>query len=98
MKCYWYKIPDGTTPKDTELWKKVVIEVANELTVNKKKVVVHCMGGLNRTGMFVLSVLKYLKVLNDENIDDGVSWIAKSRKGAGGNGQQILYVKDLTFE
>eukprot|EP01083_Nonionella_stella_P007621 21955_1 len=97
MKSYWYKIPDGTTPKDVELWKQTVIQVSNELTVHKRNAVVHCMGGLNRTGMFVLSVLKYLKVLNNKTIDNGVRWIGQSRKGAGGNGLQIMFVKGLEF-
>lgn len=97
MKSYWYDIPDGTTPKDADQWKQMVIEVAHELTENHKTVVVHCMGGLNRTGMFVLSVLKYLNVIDNNTLNHAVSWIGKSRKAAGGNGGQIQYVRNLTF-
>ena len=97
MESYWYKIEDGTVPNDADLWKKMVMDVSKELMENKKHVVVHCMGGLNRTGCFVLSVLKFMKIINDDTIQNGVSWIGKSRKGAGGNGSQIQYVKSLKF-
>eukprot|EP01084_Bolivina_argentea_P299461 516197_1 len=98
MKSYWYKIPDCSIPNDVDLWEKMAIDVANELTVNNKNVIIHCMGGLNRTGMFVLSVLKYLKIIDNNTVDDGVKWIGKSRQGAGGNSQQIRFVKKLKFE
>lgn len=46
MKAHWVDIADGTTPKDVEEWKQVVQQVARRLSVDKKVVVVHCMGGL----------------------------------------------------
>ena len=102
MESVWFDIEDGSTPQDVESWKKQVIYVAEQLTQENKTVVVHCMGGLNRTGMFVLSVLKYLKLIGtgekgSATIDDGVHWIAQSRKNAGGNYSQIQFVKKLTF-
>ena len=98
MQSIWYDIDDGTCPKDEELWKKYAADVGDKLVKENKNVLVHCMGGLCRTGAFVLTVLKYLKLIDDESIGQGVLWIGQSRKSAGGTRKQIKYVQDLKFE
>eukprot|EP01084_Bolivina_argentea_P200237 342428_1 len=97
MESLWYEMEDSTIPNDVELWKKYSAYIGDKLTNENKRVVVHCMGGLCRTGAFVLSVLKYLKLINDDTVGQGVLWIGKSRKSAGGSASQIEFVQSLQF-
>eukprot|EP01084_Bolivina_argentea_P137818 242724_1 len=97
MESIWYDMPDGSIPKNVKKWKQYVSYIASQLTKQNKSVVVHCQGGLGRTGAFVLSVLKYLKLINDQTIGQGVVWIGNSRKSAGGTATQIKFVQSLQF-
>eukprot|EP01083_Nonionella_stella_P006694 19399_1 len=97
MESIWYDMGDGSIPKNKQLWKQYASYVGDQLTKQNKIVLVHCMGGMGRTGAFILTVLKYLKLIDNDSIGQGVFWINKSRKGAGGTASQIQFVHSLQF-
>ena len=98
MKSFWYDIIDGSAPSDEEQWKEMVIDVTNRLTVKREKVVVHCMGGLRRTGTFVVSVLKYLQLIDNSMLNEANRWLHQSRKNAGPNSVQQKFIEQMEFE
>ncbi len=100
MRSVYCSIRDTTTPMDKPLFVSTVKEVTSLLkeTPDKENVVVHCMGGLSRTGTFAMAVLKCAGVIDSKNWDLGLRCVGAARQGAGGNYQQQLYVQGIDFD
>eukprot|EP01125_Pyxidicula_operculata_P018253 TRINITY_DN6486_c0_g1_i1.p1 TRINITY_DN6486_c0_g1~~TRINITY_DN6486_c0_g1_i1.p1 ORF type:complete len:169 (+),score=16.57 TRINITY_DN6486_c0_g1_i1:142-648(+) len=80
MKHYLFEWRDGDIPSEntwTTTYKKLLIDVASEV-MDGKVIVVHCMGGLGRTGTFVSNLLQYLLKIE---IEDAIDLTRRSRRG-----------------
>ena len=85
-------ITDGSIPNNAEIKDILTKHVyrAVELLKNDKCVIIHCMGGLNRTAMVALCVLQMFGI----TFDQSQTIVKNARRGAGGNSTQIQFAKD----
>eukprot|EP01006_Ploeotia_vitrea_P015480 TRINITY_DN444_c0_g1_i1.p1 TRINITY_DN444_c0_g1~~TRINITY_DN444_c0_g1_i1.p1 ORF type:complete len:218 (-),score=15.79 TRINITY_DN444_c0_g1_i1:8-661(-) len=81
-------LQNGCGPTDLELWSQQVMRVV-QLLQEDKCVVVHCNGGLGRSGCFCLCVLKALGI----SVDEALKMIKKVRPKSGGNTAQVKAAK-----
>eukprot|EP00993_Chasmostoma_nieuportense_P004663 NODE_5321_length_670_cov_17.038674_g5158_i0.p1 GENE.NODE_5321_length_670_cov_17.038674_g5158_i0~~NODE_5321_length_670_cov_17.038674_g5158_i0.p1 ORF type:complete len:200 (-),score=66.97 NODE_5321_length_670_cov_17.038674_g5158_i0:71-607(-) len=86
IESIYYDIQDTTTPTRAREWTEAVMLAVARLG-ECKTVVVHCMGGLGRTGCFLLCVLKAMGT----PFEVALELVRSARKGAGGNREQREY-------
>jgi protein-tyrosine phosphatase len=56
LECHWLPIPDGAAPSDLEATSRLVARVLERLTTGRT-VIVHCLGGIGRSGTIVACAL-----------------------------------------
>lgn len=95
IATHWYPIRDSGVPHDTETFLDLVNAILDEMEAGRT-VVVHCKGGLGRTGTVVAAVLVALGWEPKAAVDH----TRKARKGTLENKTQEVYVEwvDSCFE
>lgn len=77
-----FNIPDFGT-RDADLIKSLIDNIINYIKINKKKIMIHCLGGHGRTGMIIVPLIVVLlfikeiknnKSINYINIDETSKW------------------------
>lgn len=72
----WYPIPDGGVPKSPEHVDPLVKEIVEYIRAGDV-VVIHCMGGLGRTGLVAACCLVYIGLA----VKEAIKAVRKARKG-----------------
>jgi protein-tyrosine phosphatase len=81
-------IPDLGVPDDMSSWKNG-LNIASRAAADGKNVVVHCLAGIGRTGIFLACLAKENLNINGE---DAIDWVRKSITGAVENSNQEQFV------
>ena len=92
MENHWFPIRDQSVPASMENLEKLV-EVIARLLKKEKNVVIHCMGGLGRTGLVAAACLIALTNLSAA---EAVRAVRAARKGAVENSRQEEFVASFT--
>lgn len=85
-KCIFtrFNIPDFGT-RDADLIKSLIDNIINYIKINKKKIMIHCLGGHGRTGMIIVPLIavflfikeiKNKKSINYIDINEVNKWIS----------------------
>jgi protein-tyrosine phosphatase len=56
LECHWLPIPDGAAPSDLEATSRLVARVLERLAAGRT-VIVHCLGGIGRSGTIAACAL-----------------------------------------
>jgi len=81
-------VPDFGVPTDIPSWENG-LKIASRAAADGKNVVVHCLAGLGRTGIFLACLAKENLNINGE---DAIDWVRKSITGAMENSHQEHFV------
>lgn len=81
-------VPDFGVPSDPDEWEKGIKTVVDALKEGRN-VVVHCLAGLGRTGVFLACLAKETLGLSG---DQSISWVRESIPGALENYNQEEFV------
>ena len=81
-------VPDFGVPTDISSWENG-LNIASRAAADGKNVVVHCLAGLGRTGIFLACLAK--ENLNIKG-EDAIDWVRKSITGALENSNQEQFV------
>ncbi len=86
-----FAIPDMGAPSDAEIreFASFIREVVSRLQAGKN-VVVHCRGGLGRTGLVAACVLV---ALGNHDADGAIRAVRKARRGTVQTGEQVEFVR-----
>jgi protein-tyrosine phosphatase len=93
IKHMIYPIRDMNTPLDSDIddiYMKLIIDISNELKKGKN-IIIHCLGGLGRSGTIAACVNMYLD--NTVNYRTAIKAIRRVRPGAVQNKKQEKWIK-----
>jgi len=88
IEVLWHPVQDMTAPKDPGAYKSLVKSVAQRV-LEGERFMVHCKGGLGRTGTFAACILVELGL--DPN--DAIRVVRKTREGTITRACQVAFVR-----
>jgi protein-tyrosine phosphatase len=88
MEVLWFPIRDQSVPASIECFSNAVQYIVTILREGKT-VVIHCKGGLGRTGLVAAAVLVAITELKPE---EAISTVRQARPGAVENSEQEEYI------
>jgi protein-tyrosine phosphatase len=91
MEILWFPIPDQSVPESHERFDNLVRQISERVREGKT-VVIHCKGGLGRTGLVAAAVLLAITKLSPE---EAISTVRQARDGTIENRLQEDFVRSF---
>lgn len=89
IESLWFPIRDVSVPKSIEEFNQAVMTVVGRL-IKGETIVVHCMGGLGRTGLMAAACL--IAATRDLTAEDAISIVRSARPGTLETPEQEKYI------
>ncbi len=89
IEVLWFPIRDVSVPESIEQFHKVVDTVVGRVR-DGETVVIHCMGGLGRTGVMAAACL--VAAVRDLSASDAIKIVRRARRGALETPEQENYI------
>lgn len=87
-----FAFPDGGTPRSAEALRPLVQRILDAAALGQK-VVIHCMGGLGRSGLVAACVL----IARGQAADEAMQIVRAAREGAIENAEQEAFVHGFSM-
>lgn len=91
IRSVWFPVRDQSVPTSAAEFHRLVKEVCSELS-RGSTVVIHCMGGLGRTGLLAAASLV---AVTDMSPNEAIAEVRESRPGAVETREQEMYVAEF---
>jgi protein-tyrosine phosphatase len=89
IEVLWFPIRDVSVPRSVEQFHEVVMTVVGRL-IKGETIVVHCMGGLGRTGLMAAACL--IAATKDLKAEDAITIVREARPGTLETPEQEDYI------
>jgi protein-tyrosine phosphatase len=91
IEVIWFPIRDVSIPTSMEEF-AAMVKVTHEVLSQGKTVVIHCMGGLGRTGLVAAAILVYSTDLTPQ---EAIAVVRRAREGTIQTREQELFVSSF---